>query len=49
LAGTLNPALGVAIGLTGELAIYQQKRREALEKHWTSWVFSIEHPRFSIW
>ena len=49
LTGTLNPGLGIAVGLTGGLLIYQQKRREVMAKHWSSWVFSLEHPQFSIW
>lgn len=47
--GLHNPSLGIAIGLASELPIYRRKRKEVLEKHWSSWAFSAPASRFSIW
>lgn len=49
LAGTLNPGIGIAMTLTGGLLAYQKARREALDKHWSSWVFSATSRKFTIW
>ena len=45
----ISPGLGLAIGLAGDWLGYRQKRREAFDKHWTSWVTSNAVDRFSIW
>jgi len=41
--------LGIALGLVGELFSYRTKRREAFEKHWSSWIFSLEAPKLTVW
>ena len=39
LVSLAAPGLGVAVGLTGGLLEYQQKRREVFDKNWVSWAF----------
>ena len=46
--GALNVGVGLAFGLAGGLVSYQQKRREAFAKHWSSWTFSTATDRFSL-
>ena len=47
--GALSLGLGLVLGLAGQLLAYEEKRREVFEKHWSSWVFSLDAPRLSIW
>jgi len=45
----MAPQIGIALGLVGELLNYRSKRRDAFEKHWSSWIFSLAAPRLSLW
>jgi hypothetical protein len=51
LQGALAPLSGIkiAIGLAGELIGYREKRREAFEKHWSSWIFSATTNGLRVW
>ena len=43
------PSLGIASGLGSGLPAYHEGRRARLKEHWTSWIFTMKHPRFSVW
>lgn len=49
LVGTVQPGLGIAIGLAGEAVTYHQKRQDALDRHWSSWIFSTTAHRLAVW
>jgi hypothetical protein len=44
-------SLGLGATLAGaiELRAYQKARREVLYNNWTSWLYNVQHPRFSVW
>jgi hypothetical protein len=49
VVGAVQPGLGIAIGLAGEAVTYRQKRQDALDKHWSSWIFATTAPKFAPW
>ena len=49
VTGAVSLGIGTICALTGGLQNYQQKRRDAFEKHWSSWVFSIKSSRLTLW
>jgi hypothetical protein len=52
-AGTLLGPIGAAIGFSAAAARLllsaRQARRNALEQHWSSWLFALEKPRLALW
>ena len=46
--GVAVPGLGKIGGLAVGLSAYQKARQDKLEKHWSSWLFAAERPRFSL-
>lgn len=47
--GTVQPHIGLALGLAGEAMATQKKRQEAYDKHWSSWIMSTSGPRLGLW
>jgi hypothetical protein len=47
--GVINPAIGLAIGLTSGIGAYHYKRQEAFNQHWSSWIFSATSNRLTVW
>lgn len=41
--------LGAIFASAIELRTYQKARREVLGNNWTSWLYNVQHPRFSVW
>ena len=46
--GAHQPGIGLAFGLAGGLLAYRQKRREAFDNHWSSWMFAPTQ-RLAFW
>jgi hypothetical protein len=46
--GTISPKTGTVVGLSGGLKAYRKARNKALKNHWTSWLYNVQHPKFSI-
>jgi hypothetical protein len=46
--GTISPEMGTTLGLTGGLKTYRKARSKAFKNHWTSWLYNVQNPRFSI-
>lgn len=40
--------LGAALAATIEFRAYQKARKEVLGNNWTSWLYNVQHPKFSI-
>ncbi len=49
VTGTLSLGLGTVLGLAGNLLGYQEARRKAFDKHWSSWIFSVTTSRLTVW
>lgn len=46
--GTISPEIGTTVALSGGLKAYRKARNRALKNHWTSWLYNVQHPKFSI-
>jgi hypothetical protein len=40
--------LGATLAAAIELRAYQKARKEVLGNNWTSWLYNVQHPKFSI-
>jgi hypothetical protein len=49
ILGPIGAAIGVTAAAARAVVRSRQLRGEALEQHWTSWLFSIERPRLALW
>jgi hypothetical protein len=47
--GVINPGVGLAVGLAGQLAAYHYKRQDTSNQHWSSWMFSSAAYNLTIW
>ena len=50
-AATLGPVGAIGVTLAAARAVMQMRRlrREALQQHWSSWLFSVQRPRYARW
>jgi hypothetical protein len=47
--GPLGAAIGFSASAARVLLSARQTRRDVLEEHWSSWLFSLEKPRLALW
>jgi hypothetical protein len=47
--GPLGSAIGVTAAAVRAVFSARESRRGAMERHWTSWLFSLEQPRLALW
>jgi len=49
VGATVTAGVSLIIGLTSGLLGYHQQRREALDKNWSSWIYSASTGRITLW
>jgi hypothetical protein len=47
--GPIGAAISFSAAAARRLFSGRQARRDVLEQHWSSWVFSLEKPRLALW
>jgi hypothetical protein len=49
LLGPVGAAIGFSANAARLLLSARQARRDVLDEHWSSWLFSLEKPRLALW